>query len=161
MGKMLERYKETTKKLKEENLELKQNIKDLGGHPNSKKPYTCGYKNRKQILKRDNHKCRLCGYDRDIGMLQVHHLTPVTNGGTQHSWNLITLCYSCHIFMHCNPNIVMTQKINHSKRTKDALNYLKENGKKLGRPNGSKDKQPRKKEGYYARWGYKKNLNIR
>jgi len=148
------KQKEKIKKLTEENLELKQIIKDLGGHPNSKKAWFCGYYSKEAIKKRDGYKCRLCGYDEDIGNLQIHHLTPVINGGTQHAWNLITVCYSCHVFLHCNPNFVMKQKLNHSQRTKDGLNYAIQNGRKPGRPKGSKDKQLRKTEGYVARWGY-------
>lgn len=37
-------------------------------------------------------------------------------------------------------------------RTKSKLDYLKRQGKKLGRPIGSKDKSQRKKGGYYLRY---------
>jgi len=37
-------------------------------------------------------------------------------------------------------------------RIKDKLDYLKSQGKKLGRPRGSKDQKVRKKGGYYLRW---------
>ena len=40
-------------------------------------------------------------------------------------------------------------------RIKDKLDYLKSEGKKLGRPVDSKDKKPRKKEGYIQRWNKK------
>jgi len=39
-----------------------------------------------------------------------------------------------------------------SERTKAGLVVAKANGKKLGRPNGSKDKARRKKSGYLLRW---------
>ncbi len=39
-----------------------------------------------------------------------------------------------------------------SERTKQALAYLKANGKRLGRPPGSKDKFPRSKKGYQERY---------
>lgn len=37
-------------------------------------------------------------------------------------------------------------------RIKDKLNYLKSQGKSLGRPKGSKDKKARRKSGYLLRW---------
>ena len=39
-----------------------------------------------------------------------------------------------------------------SERTKAGLARAKAQGKKLGRPKGSKDKRPRKKSGYYMRY---------
>ena len=39
-----------------------------------------------------------------------------------------------------------------SDRTKARLEYLKNHGKKLGRPAGAKDKKPRRKAGYNLRW---------
>jgi len=38
-------------------------------------------------------------------------------------------------------------------RTKDGLKRAVKQGKRLGRPNGSKDKKRRKKSGYLRRWG--------
>lgn len=40
-------------------------------------------------------------------------------------------------------------------RTKAKLHYLKKQGKKLGRPVGSKDKKQRRKSGYYMRYAKK------
>lgn len=40
-------------------------------------------------------------------------------------------------------------------RTKDKLAYLKSQGQKLGRPKGSKDKEQRRKSGYWLRWSKK------
>ncbi len=37
-------------------------------------------------------------------------------------------------------------------RIKDKLKHLKSQGKRLGRPPGSKDKKRRKRSGYWARW---------
>lgn len=51
---------------------------------------------RKEILKRDNHACRNCGSDEH---LEVHHIIPVTMGGTKDESNLCTLCSDCHLNM--------------------------------------------------------------
>lgn len=37
-------------------------------------------------------------------------------------------------------------------RTMDGLARARRNGKKLGRPEGSKDRQPRRRSGYWQRW---------
>lgn len=39
-----------------------------------------------------------------------------------------------------------------SERTKQKLHYLKSQGRHIGRPPGAKDKKPRRKAGYNARW---------
>lgn len=48
---------------------------------------------RKEILDRDDNKCRICG---NKDNLEVHHVIPVANGGGKYSKNLCTLCSSCH-----------------------------------------------------------------
>jgi len=43
-------------------------------------------------------ECDLCGRSGDTleQRLDVHHIVPLTAGGTNGSWNLMTLCRSCH-----------------------------------------------------------------
>ncbi len=77
------------------------------------------YRMRNAILKRDDHRCQLCkrqsdkyndgsfrdqilsgrktkwGYDH-YDTLEVHHIIPRLEGGTDHPTNLITVCTSCH-----------------------------------------------------------------
>lgn len=51
------------------------------------------------ILKRDNYRCRLCGSaarDGDHVRLEVDHITPRVNGGSNDPTNLWTLCKSCN-----------------------------------------------------------------
>ncbi|MBM4328623.1 MAG: restriction endonuclease [Deltaproteobacteria bacterium] len=51
-------------------------------------------KNYKTACKtRDGFKCRVCRSGRQ---LEVHHLTPKANGGTDRLVNLMTLCVTCH-----------------------------------------------------------------
>jgi len=47
------------------------------------------------------------------------------------------------------------ERLRISERTKAGLTIARANGKKLGRPNGSKDKARRKKLGYLLRWANK------
>lgn len=49
---------------------------------------------RKATIIRDNCKCRQCGVSDTV--LQVHHITPRRQGGSNTLGNLITLCSSCH-----------------------------------------------------------------
>ncbi len=42
---------------------------------------------------RDENKCRLCGSKKK---LCVHHIKPISFGGSHSLRNLITLCYDCH-----------------------------------------------------------------
>jgi len=84
-------------------------------------------------------KCSICG---NKNLLQTHHLKPKMFGGNDSPKNLITLCKGCHFFMHCNPILIMREKLRHKKRTKQGqINSLKYNliGKR------GIDKKPRKR----------------
>jgi len=52
---------------------------------------------RNQILKRDGYRCRICGRTHH---LQVHHIIPLSRGGSNDPSNLITLCVVCHAAQH-------------------------------------------------------------
>lgn len=59
---------------------------------------------RDYILKRDEYKCQLCGFD-DIRALQVHHIVQRLNPFIGEDFidspmNLITLCANCHRIQH-------------------------------------------------------------
>jgi len=54
---------------------------------------------RGQILRRDNHRCLLCGARPSNNVhveLHVHHIRPWSAGGATVRENLITLCKTCH-----------------------------------------------------------------
>lgn len=48
---------------------------------------------RRQTMIRDDYKCAICGFD---AVVDVHHITPRANGGTNDFSNLITLCPNHH-----------------------------------------------------------------
>jgi len=54
-------------------------------------------RNRLLALKRDGYRCRICG---STERLHVHHIVPLSRGGTHALENLITLCYRCHATQH-------------------------------------------------------------
>jgi len=51
---------------------------------------------RVQVLTRDGFKCRMCGRSRDEVSLEVDHIIPVSQGGTDELQNLATLCRDCN-----------------------------------------------------------------
>ena len=56
---------------------------------------------RAEVLERDLQRCTSCG---DEEMLHIHHITPLSSGGTNDIENLITLCGNCHQLEH--PHII-------------------------------------------------------
>ncbi|KKN17798.1 hypothetical protein LCGC14_0962210 [marine sediment metagenome] len=102
---------------------------------------------RNLILERDNFECRICGNNNL--QLDIHHIKPKEFGGEHKESNLITLCKSCHMFMHCNPTLVIKSKQGISTAIKQGLDRAKVEGKKLGRQKGSKDKSKRRTDGYH------------
>lgn len=83
-------------------------------HPNWKGGYGQDFRDkaewthtRNEAIDRDRHKCADCDmkradhydeFDRD---LEVHHITPVSEGGDKYDLNnLVTLCLPCHIDRH-------------------------------------------------------------
>ena len=52
---------------------------------------------RSRILERDHHRCTHCGATTN---LELHHILPLNQGGTNHLDNLTTLCNSCHTLTH-------------------------------------------------------------
>lgn len=55
---------------------------------------------REYIKMRDKLTCRLCKMFLESNVLQVHHIIPVSNGGTDDKKNLVLLCYHCHTKVH-------------------------------------------------------------
>lgn len=52
---------------------------------------------RADVLDRDGWKCGNCRSD---SQLEVHHVVPLSAGGTNRHGNLVTLCQSCHLRAH-------------------------------------------------------------
>lgn len=54
------------------------------------------------IRDRDDLTCRLCVTKLESTSAQVHHIVPVSFGGTDIKTNLVLLCYDCHTLVHQN-----------------------------------------------------------
>lgn len=55
---------------------------------------------REYVLHRDSHTCQACNGKSKDKILNVHHIVPRSQGGTDRPDNLITLCESCHKKYH-------------------------------------------------------------
>jgi 5-methylcytosine-specific restriction endonuclease McrA len=60
---------------------------------------------RAAVLARDRHRCATPGC-RSTHFLEVHHVKPRTEGGSNRAENLITLCSRCHGFVHESGGVV-------------------------------------------------------
>ena len=75
---------------------------------------------KRRVKKRDNFSCQECGksYSKKFKKyLHVHHVVPISKGGTNKLYNLITLCVHCHRKKH--PHMKKKEKI------------FKQNGRKI------------------------------
>ena len=61
---------------------------------NKRKPIS--KKTRFEIFKRDSFTCQYCGKKSPDTILNVDHITPVVEGGTNAMTNLITSCFECN-----------------------------------------------------------------
>lgn len=55
-----------------------------------------GNKIRFEVFRRDSFKCQYCGKSAPDIILNVDHINPVSKGGTNDIFNLITSCYECN-----------------------------------------------------------------
>lgn len=70
---------------------------------------------REYVLYRDNHSCKYCNGKSKDPILEVHHIIPHSQEGTDKPDNLITLCETCHEKVH---NREINLKIKPSKEFK-------------------------------------------
>lgn len=49
-----------------------------------------------EVLKRDKFTCQYCGRKAPDVLLEVDHIDPVANGGTNSIFNLVTSCHDCN-----------------------------------------------------------------
>lgn len=52
---------------------------------------------REKVKKRDEYKCVLCS---KTSFLQIHHIIPLSKGGTNNLSNMETVCRNCHEEIH-------------------------------------------------------------
>lgn len=57
---------------------------------------------RREVLERDEHTCANVPCPNEA--THVHHIVPVSRGGSNHPDNLISLCKECHRKVHSRSN---------------------------------------------------------
>lgn len=55
---------------------------------------------RKFYFLRHEQKCQICGYDKHVEILNIHHIIERSKGGNDEDKNLIILCPNCHAEVH-------------------------------------------------------------
>ena len=68
---------------------------DVWEHRKKSKGYVSGTV-RYEVLKSAKYKCELCGISADVKALEVDHIVPRSNGGSDDITNFQALCYSCN-----------------------------------------------------------------
>ena len=78
---------------------LRRYLPDFSDQPLPARRPTGKYKKllRQRVLDRDGHRCVNCG---STETLEMHHVIPLSQGGTNHLDNLQTLCNPCHATTH-------------------------------------------------------------
>ena len=51
---------------------------------------------RRNIFQRDGYVCQHCWQYKCEEELELHHIVPMSEGGSHHPHNLTTLCHDCH-----------------------------------------------------------------
>lgn len=55
---------------------------------------------RQYVLDRDDYRCQVCGWGKELGGLHLHHVQFRSLGGDHESNNLVVLCWQCHTAVH-------------------------------------------------------------
>lgn len=86
-------------------------------------------RNRKYYWENLKNECINCG---STDELQLHHIVPLSQGGTNRLSNIVVICSKCHGKIHG-----IGYK-NHSANTKKGIEKARLNGKQIGQPKGTK-----------------------
>lgn len=87
---------------------------------------------RKKLLEeRAIYECCNCGKKLTKEEVQVHHVVPLSLGGTNRESNMVIICLECHGKIH-------GRKMNTSELTKQGMKKAKLNGKQIGAKKGVK-----------------------
>lgn len=81
---------------------------------------------RKRVLERDDYECQQCGATDTV--LQVHHLTPISEGGGHELSNLETVCQSCHADEHPT-KVTLSEALSNNQRLR--MKYRSSSGTRV------------------------------
>lgn len=72
---------------------------------------------RNKVYQRDRYECQNCGAKggpKGNAELHAHHIVPLSDGGSNKTSNLQTLCKDCHDAIHQNEKMAPTRRIDRS-----------------------------------------------
>lgn len=75
-------------------MEQPMTIPDDTVNPPARQPLS--KRTRFEVFKRDGFVCQYCGQHPPDVMLEVDHITPVVDGGSNDEENLVTACFNCN-----------------------------------------------------------------
>jgi len=82
---------------------------------------------KQKVFEGDGFKCCNCGVNGDMNVLEVDHIIPIKDGGTNEYQNLQTLCYKCNINKHYNKLINNQEETNLNKlNPRERFNIIKD-----------------------------------
>jgi len=93
------------------------------------------YALRFNVLKRDNFTCQYCGQHAPDVKLEVDHIVPIVEGGTNEESNLITSCYACNrgkeglrviVNKGKNPKVRVVAPVDMVNRLQPVLKYIED-----------------------------------
>jgi hypothetical protein len=88
-------------------LEIKKDKFETGGIAlRQKRNALISQKTKDYVYKRDGGKCVCCS---NVHKLSYHHITPVSENGSNHATNIILVCKSCHNLIHTSQIMVFNQ----------------------------------------------------
>lgn len=86
---------------------IDEKVKNFNYKKRQKKIESGKYRNgvtqdlRMSVLRRHSFTCSICSVkSEELGVMQVHHIVPVSSGGEDYENNLVCLCRGCHIKVH-------------------------------------------------------------
>ncbi|WP_324736392.1 HNH endonuclease signature motif containing protein [Thermococcus sp. SY098] len=83
---------------------------------------------KRAIMEAVGFKCEVCGKKLPPSALHIHHITPVSEGGTNRVDNIIVVCANCHNLIH-RANKYPREKLrkiarNRSKKVKEQIRQI-------------------------------------
>ncbi len=78
-----------------------------------------------RVLKRDNFRCRYCGKSAPEALLEIDHIRPLSNGGTDDDSNLGASCVECNRGKHANPLVGLRHKRTIARDAHEVSSYEK------------------------------------
>lgn len=77
-----------------------------------------------EVFKRDQFQCLYCGRNPPVVVLEVDHIHPVSLGGTDDEFNLVTACFDCNRGKGARALTSMPDATHRTEKRQEALDQL-------------------------------------